>query len=106
MRISDWSSDVCSSDLLATLERFARVIGRFGGGLRLAEIVRRRIRHLVHAATGHGDADDETRNGQPGEQRAVHVGPPLGTQPLIARRTGRAAGRRLAIASISGSEAR
>src|SRR3546814_10251412 len=84
MRISDWSSYVCSSDLraiaavartrrngllgkthrladLAILERFARVIGRFGGGLRLAEIVRRRIRHLVHAATEIGHASCRER---------------------------------------------
>src|SRR3546814_1380094 len=49
---------------LARFERVARVMGRFGGGLRLAEIVGRRVRHLVHAAAGHGDADDETRNGR------------------------------------------
>src|SRR3546814_1141899 len=37
MRISDWSSDVCSSDLAATLHRRARDLGLVGGALGLPQ---------------------------------------------------------------------
>src|SRR3546814_2486705 len=38
MRISDWSSDVCSSDLRAQLLRVARGAGAGGAGLGFAEV--------------------------------------------------------------------
>src|SRR3546814_12253633 len=48
MRISDWSSDVCSSDLFAGADLFLEVIGkaagkledRFGGGVVAAQLGR------------------------------------------------------------------
>src|SRR3546814_1060811 len=46
MRISDWSSDVCSSDLPDLVERLAhredRTAGRLGGGGDTRELVRSR----------------------------------------------------------------
>src|SRR3546814_4895818 len=47
MRISDWSSDVCSSDLLAALQRQAlQAVGR-GQQLRAATDLREQLRSLV-----------------------------------------------------------
>src|SRR3546814_4943309 len=52
MRISDWSSDVCSSDLVADLRRFARQAG------------------------GQGDADPDIF--EPGEPRPLGKRPAIG----------------------------
>src|SRR3546814_13383619 len=67
MRISDWSSDVCSSDLLIALEavhaaaeggrRFRRA-GRVAGGLELQEgmdVVEQVLAHLLQVAADPGD---------------------------------------------------
>src|SRR3546814_16462592 len=60
MRMSDWSSDVCSSDLRARLHLLRRFLHLLGGGVELAEIER--------AAAGHGHraarrAADRTQSG-------------------------------------------
>src|SRR3546814_14318833 len=52
MRISDWSSDVCSSDLLITF--FGGCAGGTGGGVKVIRLVLfikqagRETRHLIH----------------------------------------------------------
>src|SRR3546814_14839563 len=68
MRISDWSSDVCSSDLQRRDDRHhragARRIGDRGDGRQVAEAARRGRRYRRAAARA-GD-----RQGDPGGQRA------------------------------------
>src|SRR3546814_6570268 len=71
MRISDWSSDVCSSDL-GTLERSIVIgVGRAGVRENFAQAaawqIRRTARHVDHALTaGHGDAASAPRP-EPGQ---------------------------------------
>src|SRR3546814_5310060 len=66
MRISDWSSDVCSSDLLLIVQQHQRAIGRQpGSGLeivgaepcRVAERHHRVLRRVGRAATIGGNMD-------------------------------------------------
>src|SRR3546814_2728204 len=60
MRISDWSSDVCSSDLRLELGEILILLPRLveadGGDLRLA-VERARLVH--HQGDGHGAADHQ-----------------------------------------------
>src|SRR3546814_11546120 len=56
MRISDWSSDVCSSDLHFTEGRVGRDIGRVGFGIDLGHRPRERADlHLHQRADDRGD---------------------------------------------------
>src|SRR3546814_20629195 len=69
MRISDWSSDVCSSDLLFLARRIfgpqrAGADRLFGGDERRGEALRVRTLELVVHAEGDGDVDLELANGQ------------------------------------------
>src|SRR3546814_8285709 len=63
MRISDWSSDVCSSDLKAT-------VSELGGGQRIRRPVVQALRAQILLAQG----NDAHRNGGMTEQRmAAHL---------------------------------
>src|SRR3546814_10917914 len=54
MRISDWSPDVCSSDLLVLITFFGGCAGGTGGGVKVIRLVLfikqagRETRHLIH----------------------------------------------------------
>src|SRR3546814_15293330 len=55
MRISDWSSDVCSSDLFSTAQAVSNISGR-GVGM---DVVRQNVQALggrisIHSRPGHG----------------------------------------------------
>src|SRR3546814_16149953 len=91
MRISDWSSDVCSSDLL--------VVPRGGGGAGLGQ----------HGGAVAGD-QEAVRQGEEGRVGVVGSGAPAmqevgrrqaGFQPLRHRRRGARAGGRPAIGRAS-----
>src|SRR3546814_1358361 len=56
MRISDWSSDVCSSDLFGVLGS-ALAVGSLSGALLAARRTRVRLRLLVAAAVAFGVAE-------------------------------------------------
>src|SRR3546814_6877050 len=83
MRISDWSSDVCSSDLLAAnlvegdvLRGVARRRGDRHRGKDLFGIARRPLQHL-HAAHRAADDAEQLVDAEPVDQqllRAHHVG--------------------------------
>src|SRR3546814_17375199 len=69
MRISDWSSDVCSSDLLFLARRIfgpqrAGADRLFGGDERRGAALRVRTLELVVHAEGDGDVDLELANRQ------------------------------------------
>src|SRR3546814_12975846 len=67
MRISDWSSDVCSSDLLQDLQA-QRVEGAHGeafGGVALQPL-RHALLHLARGLVGEGDRGDALRREAPG----------------------------------------
>src|SRR3546814_6983790 len=75
MRISDWSSDVCSSDLLAALQRQAlQAVGR-GQQLRAATDLREQLRSLV---VGVRSGDQRLRGLDVGFQR---IGAGLPVEP-------------------------
>src|SRR3546814_8858482 len=75
MRISDWSSDVCSSDLLAALQRQAlQAVGR-GQQLRAATDLREQLRSLV---VGVRSGDQRLRGLDVGFQR---IGARLPVEP-------------------------
>src|SRR3546814_10423555 len=62
MRISDWSSDVCSSDLPGTLARIADVIGRSSANI--IEVYHQRPVYDVPAKRADVDVVLETRNAE------------------------------------------
>src|SRR3546814_3027298 len=74
MRISDWSSDVCSSDLVEGLgqDRIVIGIGRFHAPVKavrpVADIIRRRKQLIVSL---HGEAAVATIGGRRSEERRV-----------------------------------
>src|SRR3546814_12677606 len=77
MRISDWSSDVCSSDLLKPVD-VARVHFRLGDALRLPWLVRQ-IDQLPVEGRWHAVARGVLRDELAAQQRAL-VGQALSTK--------------------------
>src|SRR3546814_14621564 len=74
MRISDWSSDVCSSDLHVLDERDLHVQARFGDHLtRIAELHHQRLLRLVDGEqrTLEQDAGGDHDDGE-NDEGAVH----------------------------------
>src|SRR3546814_7969168 len=61
MRISDWSSDVCSSDLLAEIESGDRVL-EIGTGSGYAAAVLSRMAAEVYSIERHGALADAARD--------------------------------------------
>src|SRR3546814_18970874 len=60
MRISDWSSDACSSDLFELKYFFTAAIAGADGTAHSAEAVRHRIRVLIAAENGREVLSDDT----------------------------------------------
>src|SRR3546814_4087824 len=92
MRISDWSSDVCSSDLHLEAERFEQVIGEQrvieGAALAIAFVeVAEPLGNLVQIGCRYAILVEQPDPlAAPGDARVLHVDMDL-PRPLAARRT-------------------
>src|SRR3546814_3802164 len=78
MRISDWSSDVCSSDLLVAPRDIGErdLIGVFieHARARLAEAERAALAAALHLAHEENPHADQQQHGEPGDEQAGKEG--------------------------------